>query len=134
MAKKKKTSARPAKTFSEAVGIKNIFGDKRHQNFKQVHEQQHDYAKSVQSKTKTNAHRPTKKNHTGETQYHCMTCHHVSKETNHQSKRLGEHAEQLDDRHNWCWIGSVYSSLNFQSLRNGKPLKSLRRNKRRMSG
>lgn len=27
MAKKKKTSARPAKTFSEAVGIKNIFGN-----------------------------------------------------------------------------------------------------------
>ena len=75
-----------------------------HQHLKQVHEEEHDDTEEIQAQTITYTHRPAKEDDTGEAENNSMTCHHVGKETDHQGKRLGEYAEELDDWHDGGWI------------------------------
>ena len=84
----------------EHVGL-----DEGYQKLKTVHEQQHDDAERVESETEANAHRPSEEDDAGETQYDGMACHHIGEETDHESKRLGEHAEKLNHRHYGHGVG-----------------------------
>ena len=76
-----------------------------HQQLEQVHEEQHEDAKGVQAKTKSDTHRPTEEDHTGEAEHHSMASHHVGKETDHQCEGLREDTEEFDEWHHWCRIG-----------------------------
>ena len=70
-----------------------------HQQFQCIHEQQHDDAEDVQSNAQSHAHGPAQEDDAAEAEYHGVASHHVGKETDHQREGLGEHAEQLDGRH-----------------------------------
>ena len=85
--------------------------NKGYQHLKRIHKEQHDNTESVQTKTKSDTHRPTEENHTSETQDHSVTSHHVGKETDHQREGLREYSEEFDDRHHRNGIG-------FQEQRN----------------
>ena len=73
--------------------------DESDEQLKTIHEQQHQCAEKIESYTEADAHRPTEEDDTCEAEHHGVTCHHVGKETNHQSKRLCKHTKELDDRH-----------------------------------
>ena len=73
--------------------------DESDEQLKTVHEQQHQCAEKIESYTEADAHRPTEEDDTCEAEHHGVTCHHVGKETNHKSERLGENAEELYDWH-----------------------------------
>ena len=79
--------------------------DESHQNLKTVHEEHHDDADEVETHTVAHAHRPAEEDHTSEAQDDRVACHHVGKETDHKGKRLGEHAEELDYRHERHRVG-----------------------------
>ena len=70
-----------------------------HKHFKTVHEEHHYGTYEVQTYTVAHAHRPSKEDDAGEAQDDCVSCHHVGKETDHESERLGENAEELYDWH-----------------------------------
>ena len=76
-----------------------------YQQLECVHKQKHDDAESIKSQTETYAHRPTEEDNACEREYHSVTSHHVGKETDHQSKGLGEHSKELDERHHRSGIG-----------------------------
>ena len=76
-----------------------------HQHLKTVHEEHHYDADEVKTKTIAHSHRPTEEYHTSETQDDCVACHHVGKETDHKSKRLGEHSKELYHWHERHRIG-----------------------------
>ena len=73
--------------------------DEGYEELKTVHEQQHDDAERVESESESHSHRPSEEDDACETQYDGMSRHHVGKETNHKSERLGENAEELYDWH-----------------------------------
>ena len=70
-----------------------------HQQFKSVHEQQHQDAEQVQTDTHAYPHCPAKEDNAAEAEYHSVPCHHIGKKTDHQGERLGEDTEELDDGH-----------------------------------
>ena len=71
------------------------------QALKTVHEEHHYGTYEVQTDTVAHAHRPSEEDDAGEAQDDCVSCHHVGKETDHESERLGENAEELDNWHQW---------------------------------
>ena len=79
--------------------------NKGHQHLKCIHEEQHDDTESIQTKTKSDTHRPTEEDHAGETQNHSVASHHVGKETDHQREGFREYSEEFDDRHHRNRIG-----------------------------
>ena len=79
--------------------------NKGYQHFKRIHEEQHDDTESIQTKTKSDTHRPTEEDHASETQDHSVASHHVGKETDHQREGLREYSEEFDDWHHRCGIG-----------------------------
>ena len=81
---------------SEDVGL-----DKGHQQFECVHEYHHYEAHKRKRCTKYCAQLACDENHANEGEDNGMATHHIGKQTNHQGKRFGENAKQLNNRHKW---------------------------------
>ena len=83
----------------------NVRLNKGYQQLQKIHKEEHEDAEGVQAETKSDTHRPTEEDHTGEAEHHGVAGHHVGKETDHQGEGLREHTEELDERHHRCGIG-----------------------------
>ena len=69
-----------------------------HEDFDEVHEEQHDTAEDVKSDTIRCSHRPSEEDDTCERENNRVTSHDIGKETDHQCERLSKYTYELNDR------------------------------------